>query len=141
MSSDGERPGKAVLTRSVVDWRAAAELLARGLTVAEAARQVGCSRSQLSRRRNHDEVFRSWVETFQSSLPPPADRRAGSLRERLHHAIDAEVQGGNVRVILWLADRLKLINPPDRTPARSGLDELLRDMTEQDLKEFESLKD
>ena len=140
MSSDKEEPAAGRLTRTVVDWRAAAELLARGLSVAEAARQVGCSRSQLSRRRNHDEVFKSWVKTFETSLPPLSDRRGGSLRERLHHAIDVEVQSGNVRVILWLADRLKLITPADKKPSTSALDDLLRGMTEQDIKEFESLK-
>ncbi len=141
MSSDGERRDRTVLTRSVVDWRAAAEMLARGLSVAETARQVGCSRSQLSRRRNHDELFKSWIKTFETSLPPIAERRAGSLRERLHQAIDAEVQGGNVRVILWLADRMKLVGPVDKKPAKSALDDLLRGMTEQDIVEFESLKE
>jgi len=141
MSSIDGKQARSQLARSVVDWRMAAELLARGLTVAEAARQVGCSRSQLSRRRNHDEVFKTWVKTFETSLPPAGERRAGSLRERLHHAIDTEVQSGNVRVILWLADRLKLVNPPDKKPANSALDDLLRGMTEQDMKEFENLKE
>lgn len=69
------------------------------------------------------------------------ERRIGSLRQRLHDAIDAEVQGGNVRVILWLADRLKLVSPPDKVKSTSPLDDLLRGMTEDDLKEFESLKE
>lgn len=141
MSSNDEGLVKAKLTRTVVDWRMAAELLARGLTVAEAARQVGCSRSQLSRRRNHDEVFKSWITSFETSLPRAPERRLGSLRERLHHAIDDEVQSGNVRVILWLADRLKLVNPPEKKPQSSALDDLLRGMSEQDLKEFENLKE
>ncbi|MEZ5932487.1 MAG: helix-turn-helix domain-containing protein [Alphaproteobacteria bacterium] len=141
MSADVERHARSVLSRQVVDWRMAAELLARGLTVAEAARQLGCSRSQLSRRRNHDTVFQSWIEEFKVSLPPLRERRIGSLRQRLHDAIDAEVQSGNVRVILWLADRLKLIMPTERTKPSSSIDDLLRSMTDQDIKEFESLKD
>ena len=68
-------------------------------------------------------------------------RQISSLRQRLHDAIDAEVQGGNVRVILWLADRLKLITPDDKKKPSSSLDDLLRSMTEQDIQEFESLKD
>jgi len=141
MSADGEQPAKATLRRSVVDWRMAAELLARGLSIAETARQVGCSRSQLSRRRNHDEVFRSWIEACEISLPAVRERKIGSLRQRLHDAIDAEVQGGNVRVILWLADRLKLVTPVDKEKSTSSLDDLLRAMTDQDIKEFESLKE
>jgi hypothetical protein len=50
------------------------------------------------------------------------------------------VQNGNVRVILWLADRLKLVRPPAETERRSPLDDLLQGMTDDDLKEFESLK-
>lgn len=141
MSADGELQAKAMLRRPVIDWRMAAELLARGLTVAEAARQVGCSRSQLSRRRNHDEVFQSWIEACEINLPPVRERKLGSLRQRLHDAIDAEVEGGNVRVILWLADRLKLVNPTDKEKSTSALDDLLRTMTDQDIKEFERLKE
>lgn len=141
MSVDGELPAKAGVRRSVIDWRMAAELLARGLTVAEAARRIGCSRSQLSRRRNHDRLFRSWIEDCEVSMPPIRERKMGSLRQRLHDAIDTEVQNGNVRVILWLADRLKLISPKDKEKSTSALSDLLRSMTEQDIKEFESLKD
>ncbi|MGI9416519.1 MAG: hypothetical protein ACR2RA_01645 [Geminicoccaceae bacterium] len=141
MSADDERSAKAVLRRPVVDWRMAAELLARGLTIAEASRQVGCSRSQLSRRRNHDPLFQSWIEACEISLPPVRERKIGSLRQRLHDAIDAEVQGGNVRVILWLADRLKLVTPSETETSSAGLDDLLKAMTEQDLKEFEGLKE
>ncbi|NJO38101.1 MAG: helix-turn-helix transcriptional regulator [Rhizobiales bacterium] len=141
MSADLEQQPRSVPGRHVVDWRMAAELLARGLTVAEAARQIGCSRSQLSRRRNHDRVFRAWVEDCEASLPPLSERRICSLRQRLHDAIDAEVQSGNVRVILWLADRLKLIQPAAREPSASSLQYLLGAMTDQDIKEFESLKD
>ena len=141
MSADVEQLPSGAPSRPVIDWRLAAELLARGLSVAEAARRVGCSRSRLSRRRNHDVVFRSWVEASEVSMPPMRERKMGSLRQRLHDAIDAEVQGGNVRVILWLADRLKLITPVDKEKPTSSLDDLLRSMTDQDIKEFESLKD
>ncbi len=141
MSSDDEQPSPSPVLRPVVDWRLAAEQLARGLGVAATARQVGCSRSQLSRRRNHDPLFQSWIKEYQANLPPVAERRIGSLRQRLHDAIDAEVKGGNVRVILWLADRLKLVAPPSETKAASAMEELLKGMTSEDIKEFEGLKE
>lgn len=141
MSADGEQQAKSAPRRPVVDWRMAAELLARGLSIAEAARQVGCSRSQLSRRRNHDQVFQSWIDSCEFSLPPVRERKIGSLRQRLHDAIDAEVQSGNVRVILWLADRMKLVSPADKEKSTSALDDLLHAMTDQDIEEFESLKE
>ncbi|MGI9437691.1 MAG: hypothetical protein ACR2Q4_23150 [Geminicoccaceae bacterium] len=140
MSSDDERRTKSVALRPVVDWRLAATLLAQGMSVAEAARQAGCTRRQLSRRRNHDQLFQAWIMESESDPSAPSDGRLDSLRQRLHEAIDAEVQGGNVRVILWLADRLKLVNPPDKEKPASPLNDLLRAMTNADIKEFENLK-
>ena len=141
MSVDGDLQAAAKPKRSVIDWRLAALLLAQGLTIAETARRVGCSRCQLSRRRNHDPVFQSWIEECELDMGPARSYKAGSLRQRLRDAIDAEVQNGNVRVILWLADRMKLVSPSDNEKPVSALNELLRSMTDQDLKEFESLKD
>lgn len=140
MSSKDERPIKAGAVKPIVDWRKGAELLAQGLTITEAARQIGCTRSQLSRRRNHDQLFQDWITEFEVGPQSLPDQRLSSLRDRLHDAIDAEVQNGNVRVILWLADRLKLIRPPEETDPKSPLDNLLQGMTDEDLKEFESLK-
>ncbi len=140
MSSNGERPAGADTVKPIIDWQRAAELLAQGMTITEAARQIGCSRAQLSRRSNHDQTFQDLIKTFETSAPSMSEQRMSSLRERLHDAIDTEVQSGNVRVILWLADRLKLLDPPEKAEERSALDDLLSGMTESDLKEFESLK-
>ncbi len=140
MSSDGERPTTVGTVKPVIDWRLGAELLAQGMSVSEAARQIGCTRSQLSRRRNHDQLFKDWIAELKTTRSVPREQRLESLRDRLHDAIDAEVQNGNVRVILWLADRLKLIKPPQEKNQSSPLEDLLLDMNEQDLREFESLK-
>jgi hypothetical protein len=46
-----------------------------------------------------------------------------------------------VRVVLWLADRLKLVTPPsERTPTRE-LQALLGSLTTEELREFEELRD
>jgi transposase-like protein len=122
-----------------VDWRHAAELLAQGLPVATVARQVGCSRSQLSRKRNRNPAFRRLIEQLEN---PAAERdRISDLRAAVHAAIEAEVRKSNVRVILWLADRLKLITPPsERTPGQE-LQAILRGLSADELREFESLGD
>ncbi|MGI9493325.1 MAG: hypothetical protein ACR2QF_13085 [Geminicoccaceae bacterium] len=140
MSSNGERPKKADTVKPVIDWRMGAELLAKGLNVSKTAKQIGCTRSQLSRKRNHDQLFQNWIEEFDRACSAPHQQRMETLRERLHDAIDAEVQNGNVRVILWLADRLKLISPPEEMRQTSPLEDLLIGMSEEDIKEFESLK-
>lgn len=118
-----------------IDWHRAAELIAKGRTIATAAAQVGCSRSQLSRRRNHDPVFRRWIEDCRAV----GDGPMAGLRGALHAAIEREVKKGNVRVILWLADRLKLVSPPNERTPEQELQALLGNLTSEELREFEGL--
>ena len=67
--------------------------------------------------------------------------RIENLRLAVRTAIEAEVKRGNVRVVLWLADRLKLITPPsERTPDQE-LREILSGLSPDELQEFESLRD
>jgi hypothetical protein len=124
-----------------IDWRQAAELLVRGLPAAAVARQIGCSRSQLSRKRHHDAAFRRWLEEFQDAVNGRERDRIGDLRLAVHAAIEAEVRNGNVRVILWLADRLKLITPlTERTPEQE-LSAIVGGLSPDELREFQSLRD
>ena len=59
----------------------------------------------------------------------------------MRDAIEAEVKRGNVRVLLWLADRLKLLTPPtERTPEQE-LREILGGLSQDELHEFEGLRD
>jgi len=74
------------------------------------------------------------------AFPPRILGSRSSLRQRLYDAIDTEVQNGNMRVILWLADRMKLIGPSEETEQNAALDDLPRGMADADLREFESLK-
>ena len=51
----------------------------------------------------------------------------------MRDAIEAEVKRGNVRVLLWLADRLKLLTPPtERTPEQE-LREILGGLSQDEL--------
>jgi Helix-turn-helix domain of resolvase len=126
-----------------IDWRRAAELLARGLPVTTVARRVGCSRSQLSRKRNHHAAFRRWIDELKDPVGghERARDRIGELRLAVHAAIEAEVRNGNVRVILWLADRLKLITPPSEQTPEQELRTILGGLSPDELHEFESLRD
>ncbi len=126
-----------------IDWRLAAELIARGLPLAAVARRVGCSRSRLSRRCHHDLAFqRSIEELKEAAVAVARDRdRIGDLRLALHAAIDTEVGKGNVRVILWLADRLRLITPPSERTPEQELQAIVRGLSPDELREFESLRD
>jgi hypothetical protein len=120
------------------DWRRAAKLLAHGEGVAAVAEKLGCSRSQLSRMRNHDPMFQFWIEEFRQLGP---DERLARLRETVHRKIEEEVGKGTVRVLLWLADRLNLLTPPSERTPEHELQELLNGLSDEELREFESLGD
>ncbi len=124
-----------------IDWRHAAELIARGVPLAAVARRLGCSRGRLSRRRQHDPAFRRSIEEFKETVADQDRDRIGDLRLALRAAIEKEVGKGNVRVILWLADRLRLITPPgERTPEQE-LQAIVQSLSPDELREFESLRD
>jgi hypothetical protein len=123
----------------LIDWRHAAELLAGAMPIATVARRLGCSRSQLSRKRHHDPVFQRLIEDVRQAAP--VQEPIGDLRLAVRAGIEAELKAGNVRVILWLADRLKLITPlGERTPEQE-LREILGGLSPDELQEFEGLRD
>ena len=66
--------------------------------------------------------------------------RVAALRAVLFDTIEAEVREGNVRVILWLADRLKLLEAQDQKAGPADeLRALLEDLPPHELREFASL--
>jgi len=69
----------------------------------------------------------------------PERDRMEDLRRAVHEAIEAEVLNGNVRVLLWLADRLKLITPPSERTPEQELRAILGGLSQDELKEFEGL--
>lgn len=127
--------------RRPVDWRRAAHLLAEGRSVTETARLIGCSRGRVARRVKVDQEFQRLVESLRTSAGIADADRLEALRRTCHDAIESEVRGGNVRVILWLADRLKLITPQDSRTDDDELDVLLKTLSPGELSEFEALKD
>jgi hypothetical protein len=122
--------------RRVIDWQHAAELLAQGIPVAQAATRVGCSCSALERKRRHDSRFQSWMARACEGA-----QRFDELRPQIQKVIAREVGSGNVRVILWLADRLKLVTPPSQHTPEQELRQLVAALTSEELREFESLRD
>jgi hypothetical protein len=127
--------------RRAIDWHQAAELLARGATAAAVAEQVGCSRSHLAKKRRRDPVFQNWVARCGERLAGGGVDPLTDLRRTLQEAIETEVRAGNVRVILWLADRLKLVNPPNERTPEHALREILGGLSQDELSEFEGLRD
>ncbi len=122
------------------DWRRAAEMLADGHTVIEVARTLPCSRSQLSRKRNHDPQFQGWIEEFEEKDMTP-DRRMARLRRAWHEGVEKAAGKGDVRILVWLAERLNLATPPGEETRGGVLPEILNGLSPEELREFESLRD
>jgi hypothetical protein len=133
--------GAARTERRRIDWRKAAELVAERAPTDTVVSQAGCSRRQLSRRCNHDQVFQGWIEDFTQAALERERTRIGDLGRAVQSAIEAEVKKGNVRVLLWLADRLKLITPPSEGTPDQELRAILGGLSSDELREFESLRD
>ncbi|MGH6898058.1 MAG: helix-turn-helix domain-containing protein [Geminicoccaceae bacterium] len=141
MSKEPEPRARGRAARRVIDWHQAAELLARGLTIAVVAERVGCARATLARKRRHDPAFQSWPARCRDAQPEQEGSALADLRDKVHRAIETQVRAGNVRVVLWLADRLKLVTlPSERTPDQE-LRALLQGLTTEELREFEALSD
>lgn len=138
-------PALASGVRRRIDWRRADELLAEGKRPAEVAKTLGCATSTIRRRlardrRAGDAGARSATVSAKTARDVE-ELRLQRLRSTLHKAIEEEVTGGNVRVILWLADRLKLIRPPAEPGPEDEFDLLLEGLSPEELAEFDKLKD
>lgn len=122
------------------DWHRAAEMLAQGHTAVEVARTLPCSRSQLSRKRNHDPQFQAWIAKYQQEDLSP-DQRIARLRRAWDAAIEKAVGKGEVRILLWLADRLNLVTPPSEQTPGGELQDILKGLSPEELREFQDLGD
>jgi hypothetical protein len=127
--------------RQPIDWRRAAELLVENKTVSAVAQDIGCSRSAVSRRRNHDPIFQDWMQRLRDLAKPDPEERVAELRRSLHAAIDEQIGKGNARIIVWLAERLNLVPAPGQPTPVEELRGLLGNLSADELREFESLRD
>lgn len=115
-----------------IDWSHAAWLTAKGVRTSEILEAVGCSRSQLRRRQKQCRLFRALVGQLQKELARTADESGPSepddlsLDQVVRTQLEQEISNGNIKVALWLAERLRLFAPdPDE-----GTDETLRRLLE-----------
>jgi hypothetical protein len=141
MDKEPEPRARRRAARRDIDWHRGAELLAQGMSPANVAARLGCSRAALTRRRQHDPVFQAWMERCRTAGAELNRARFANLRPRLQEAIAKEVRDGNVRVVLWLADRLKLVTPPSEHTPDQELHQILNGLTLEELSEFEGLWD
>lgn len=131
-----------------IDWTKAARLTADGVRAADIVRAVGCSRSQLRRRQQACRLFMALVDEYASALiagdAPQSGREPRAapaatespLADTVRAKLEQEIIDGNVRVAMWLAERLRLFSPEDKGGSDATLLRLLETMSEAEREAF-----
>jgi DNA invertase Pin-like site-specific DNA recombinase len=91
-----------------VDWQRVAARLAEGRSTAEVAQEVGCSRQHVWDILRKSRLARRALDDAESEVGTNANLRLRGLRPKLADALARELDKGNVRVMLWLAERLRV---------------------------------
>ena len=130
-----------------IDWSKAAWLIASGARPGEIVAAVGCSRSQLRRRQLHCGLFGALVEQYRSALADvdglagtgpgqPSPAGGWALAETVRDKLEQEIIEGNVKVAMWLAERLRLFSPEDKDGTDATLRRLLDTMSDAERQAF-----
>ena len=94
--------------RRRIDWGEAASLLADGVPTIEVARFVGCSRQHIWRILRSSNAMRVRLGEERARIAAECGAQVEALRRPIAMLLEREVLSGNVRVAMWLADRLGL---------------------------------
>ncbi len=94
--------------RRRIDWGEAAALLADGVPTIEVARFVGCSRQHIWRILRSSNAMRVRLGEERARIAAECGAQIEGLRRPIAMLLEREVLSGNVRVAMWLADRLGL---------------------------------
>jgi len=124
-----------------IDWSHAAWLTARGAPPREIIAAVGCSRSQLRRRQKSCDLFKALVARLKAEAAPTAGgaermATAQSLDQVVRTQVEQEISNGNIKVALWLAERLRLFSPDLNDGTDDTLRRLLDSMTPEERAAF-----
>lgn len=130
--AEGKSGSKGSGRRPPVPWPEVARLLAAGLTEREVAELVGCElrtlRARVRRWGGLDRVVARYRDESAEN-PKETYRR---LVELVYAHLERQVRSGNLRVLLWVADRLKLVRPFEADAEADILEEKLAALAEDD---------
>lgn len=127
--NSGEREVKR---RRPVPWQEVVRLLAAGLSEGEVAELVDCDLKTLRARiRRWGGIERIVARYREESAESPTEtyRR---LVELVYAHLERQVRSGNLRVLLWVADRLRLVRPLEAAAQPDPLEERLAALAEED---------
>jgi transcriptional regulator with XRE-family HTH domain len=94
--------------RRRIDWTEVATMLADGVSTLEVAHQVGCSRQHVWRILRSSNALRLRLGEERARVAAECGAQIEGLRRTIADKIEREVYAGNIRVLLWAADRLGL---------------------------------
>lgn len=107
------------LSHHRIDWAAAAEMLAAGLSTQETAERLGIHRTTVWRALKISARFRAAVEERRARRVSDTAARLEALRGEVAEALVVLLRDGDRRVLLWLADRLGVMGLPS-VPGGAG---------------------
>ncbi len=149
MASTHTRKGKAAKREGpagdraksgqVVDWDDAARLLAAGLSHREVCELAGCSLPQLQGKLARSAAFREAVIRHREEGPGEPAVMYDRLRRLVYTHLERLVRSGNLRVLLWIADKLKLVQPIDKAAPELELRTILDSLSDEEFAQFEAL--
>jgi len=131
--------------RGEADWLLAARRLAEGASLREVAEEIGRSPAQISRRRRNDPAFEARIERCRQLACVDSKTRGADLRRAIRATIENEVVTGNVRVALWAAQKLRMLDGaspgsgPEPHASGSAVERVLRGLTPEQRARFEAL--
>lgn len=103
-------PGKPIR----IDWGRAAELLAKGTSVASTASLLHCDAKRIWRNLRRSRKFRARVELAAERMKMQADLRFRSLN--IHAALQMKHRAEKLdpKTLHWLAERLRMGQAPEK---------------------------
>ncbi len=135
-----EEPGRdQASTGNEVDWDDVARLLAVGLSHREVCELSGCSLSRLKTRLARSAAFREAVQRHRREGPGEPAVMYDRLRRLVYTHLERLARSGNLRVLLWIADKLKLVQPIDRAAPELELQSILENLSDEEFAQFEAL--
>jgi hypothetical protein len=111
----------ALQPRKNFDWKLAAEMLAAGAPTIAVAQHIGCSRQHVWKMMRNSDAFRARLHTTHERLVVESHADLDALRGDVVAILRQEIMSGNVRVAMWLAQRMGLVGPI--FPARATANE------------------
>lgn len=115
-------------SRTDEQWARIAYYLASGVTVTEVARHFKLSRSTIWRALQRSPGLRRRIAAEREMLRRESDSRFVAMRHAVVEGLSRAINAGNIRAILWAAERLELGGPllvvkecqpePERRPIR-----------------------